>query len=358
MGHIKQGIEPPHEDDEVEKVGRFAATKAALIHGIKDMPRQYKELFCPGRGDDDRPTIGSGRTFFICFRRACNQNYQSFSGFFLSIILFYAAVGFFFAGLFTVGDVPPNVLGGYPADVCGQQYPELRSTCKDLQQNDYTELLQAIFWVLIAMGASTSASTFGCETAQYWRECSVGLNTPAYFCAKSAADFPVAFVSTIALWAPMAAIFVTPMSDGYYFLMLMLLNIFGFISGYFISFIVPYTYCGVTSVIWAVFWGSLYSGFGITRHNQSSVSGLFYMSPGFWFMQAWFQETTVHPFKRVRGGRAKNEPYYRLSIGRAQTQYAAYTNFSTSVGWMIFAMICLWFIDLWVITTTQVHKKK
>ena len=101
--------------------------------------------------------------------RRCNQNYTTFWSFFFSIVVFYGAVGFFFASLFTIGDDPPNVLGGYPSDICSLAYPALRSNCKDLQSNQFFALMGSIVFIQIAMAAATTSATFGCETAQYAR---------------------------------------------------------------------------------------------------------------------------------------------------------------------------------------------
>mmetsp|Transcript_26760 Transcript_26760/g.80819 ORF Transcript_26760/g.80819 Transcript_26760/m.80819 type:complete len:958 (-) Transcript_26760:85-2958(-) len=359
LWHMKQGLEPPCDADEApEKVGRAAATWASLKHSFTEMPSQYKTLFCPGRGDADRPTISSGYTFFICFRRACNQNYTTFWSFFFSIVVFYGAVGFFFASLFTIGDDPPNVLGGYPSDICSLAYPALRSNCKDLQSNQFFALMGSIVFIQIAMAAATTSATFGCETAQYWRECSVGLNTPAYFFAKSAADLPLCVVSAMAIWAPFASIFATPVSKGNFFVVLLLLNLFGYVSGYFISFLVPYNYCGLTSVAWGVWWGLLFNGFNMPIHFQPALKFIYYVSAPRWYMEGWFDVSTVYPYKRVRSGKLKGEPYYRFGIGRAQRQYAFWNRFPSCMGYMILCIMALYIVDLVIITVTQVNKKK
>jgi len=359
LWHMKQGLEPPCDADEApEKVGRAAATWASLKHSFTEMPSQYKTLFCPGRGDADRPTISSGYTFFICFRRACNQNYTTFWSFFFSIVVFYGAVGFFFASLFTIGDDPPNVLGGYPSDICSLAYPALRSNCKDLQSNQFFALMGSIVFIQIAMAAATTSATFGCETAQYWRECSVGLNTPAYFFAKSAADLPLCVVSAMAIWAPFASIFATPVSKGNFFVVLLLLNLFGYVSGYFISFLVPYNYCGLTSVAWGVWWGLLFNGYNMPIHFQPALKFIYYVSAPRWYMEGWFDVSTVYPYKRVRSGKLKGEPYYRFGIGRAQRQYAFWNRFPSCMGYMILCIMALYIVDLVIITVTQVNKKK
>ena len=53
---------------------------------------------------------------------------------------------------------------------------------------------------------------------------------------------------TLALWAPFVSIFVTPMPKGEFLFALYLITTFGWASGYFISFFVPYRYCGLSAV--------------------------------------------------------------------------------------------------------------
>mmetsp|Transcript_13795 Transcript_13795/g.42740 ORF Transcript_13795/g.42740 Transcript_13795/m.42740 type:complete len:976 (-) Transcript_13795:85-3012(-) len=358
LWHIKQGLPAPADDDEApEKVSRAEAIKASLVHAVKETPRAYARLFCPGGGDPDRPSASGAYVFYICFRRACRQNYTSFKSFFLGVVCLYIAIGFVLGALFTAGPEAPNVLGGYPLDICRTQYPELQGSCLDLQSNDYVTTIMTVLFIFIALSAATSASTFGCEKPQYWRECSVGLNTPAYFFAKVAADMPLCFVSIFALWAPFAAIFVTPMAPGDLFVALWLLNIFGYFSGYFISFFLPYRYCGLAAVAWSVWWGILFCGITLSMHSASQLKFLFYISPCFWFMNAYFNASTYHPYKRVREGRAKGEAYF-MGVTRYASSYSLLVNFSSSLGWLILINFCLLFLDLWIITTTNMHKKK
>ena len=64
-----------------------------------------------------------------------------------------------------------------------------------------------------------------------------------------------------------------------------------------------------------------------------------------------------HPYKRVREGRAKGEAYF-MGVTRYASSYSLLVNFSSSLGWLILINFCLLFLDLWIITTTNVHKKK
>jgi len=337
-------------------VSKFEATKAIVIHSIKDLPRQYKELFCPGKGEEDRPTISGFRAFVLCFLRACKQIYTSFSAFFLGVILLYCAVGFLMGSLLNSGDAPPNTLGGYPFPACYQSYPELRGSCLDMQANWMGSIMVVIFFLLSISGAM-AASTFGCETSQYWRECSVGLNSPAYYCAKVAADLPLIFVATIAVWAPLTSTFITPMPIGEMFVGLLIMNWFGFLSGYFISFLLPYRYCGLVAVAWAVWWCILFGGVAVSLHTMSNAKFMFWISAPYWFSVGFFYSSTYWPYKRVRSGKSKNKPYF-VGVTRYRSTQGLLLNFSSSMGYAFLICFCLFIINLWLITVTKVNKKK
>ena len=86
----------------------------------------------------------------------------------------------------------------------------------------------------------------------------------------------------MAIWAPFASIFATPVSKGNFFVVLLLLNLFGYVSGYFISFLVPYNYCGLTSVAWGVWWGLLFNGYNMPIHFQPALKFIYYVSAPRW----------------------------------------------------------------------------
>ena len=60
------------------------------------------------------------------------------------VILLYLIIGFFLGSLYNSGSQPPNVLGGYPPDICHDQYPALKDTCLDMQQNGYVESMAGV----------------------------------------------------------------------------------------------------------------------------------------------------------------------------------------------------------------------
>lgn len=319
-----------------------------------DYPRDVARAFCPSRGDPKRPTISPVACFALCLRRACRQAYGSFYSFFLGVVVFYFAVGQFIASL--VGD-GLNVLGGYSPDVCMQQYPELQAACLNLQESTYVPAISAVVFIVVAMGASTSASTFGCERAQYWREAAAGLHTPAYFFAKVVADVPLCVVSAVSIWAALISGFDSPMPNGQLLLNFLGINIFGYCSGYFLSFLLPYTACGLAAVAWSVFWSQMFSGAGgKSMSEEPDLKWIFAMSAPRWFLEAVFYATTVDPFDEVPSGPNEGEPYFDLS--RQKQAYRYFNTYWDCIGWLFFVNLCLLVIDLLLITGTKLEKKR
>lgn len=120
-----------------------------------------------------------------------------------------------------------------------------------------------------------SSATFGAEQPIYWREASTNLNSPAYFFAKVVADIPICFCSALSATAGYLTGFLSPMSFGPLFAGFLQYTMFGFLSGYFLSFILPYSAVSLAGVVvnlaylaslistlqgWAVFWALLYGG--------------------------------------------------------------------------------------------------
>ena len=84
---------------------------------------------------------------------------------------------------------------------------------------------------------------------------------------------------------------------------LLLIMTFGWASGYFISFFVPYRYCGLSAVAWSVFWSLLWSGQAIRIHDMPQAKFLFYSSGPRWFIEGFFYVSTrveIKIFLRVQ----------------------------------------------------------
>jgi len=372
LWHASNGLPPPPADDHQDHlrpsfhrghprrhVRIFNQIVSLLKQDLVDYPRDVARAFCPARGDPDRPAISAAATFAICLKRACRQAYaKKFRGFFVGTIAVYFAVGHVLASL--VGE-HLNVLGGYGPDICAQQYPELQRACLNLQDNSYVPAISSILFILVAMGAATSAATFGCETAQYWREASTGLHTPAYFLAKVVADVPLCAVSAVSIWGAFVSTFYSPMHSGALLLGFLLINYFGYFSGYLLSFLLPYTACGLAAVAAAVWWAILYAGCsaaraGHMRRAKWPDTWIYAISAPRWFMEGIFDATTVEPYEEVPSGPAKGEGYYDLS--RQKDFYDFHTSYSKCMLYMCAINACLLALDLFLIVATKLDKKR
>lgn len=111
-----------------------------------------------------------------------------------------------------------------------------RKAPRKVPASRYTPGLQFVGFIIIAAAAATSSSTFGAETAIYWRECSANLNTPAYFLAKALGDVPMCACSAVAAYAGFLTKFSSPMANSNLLAGFLLLYVFGYLSGYLLSF--------------------------------------------------------------------------------------------------------------------------
>ncbi len=77
---------------------------------------------------------------------------------------------------------------------------------------------------------------------------------------------------------------------GELFFALLLLVLFGYASGYFLSFLLPYRWCGLAAVAWSVFWGLIFSGApgGMQIHENAPLKFIFYSSGPRWFLEGFF----------------------------------------------------------------------
>ena len=129
---------------------------------------------------------------------------------------------------------------------------------------------------------------------------------------------------------------------------------FGWASGYFISFFVPYRYCGLSAVAWSVFWSLLWSGQAIRIHDMPQAKFLFYSSGPRWFLEGFFyarpawnskfydkfelnltphQASTVWPYKKVRYGPTKGDIYLKNAVTRYQQSAAYWQTYWQSMGY-------------------------
>ena len=330
---------------------RASRVKAIVYEFLIAYPFDVARQLCPSR-KKDRPH--SLQIFLLCFQRACRQVYVNFTDFLLSSVVVFFAMGAFAAA---VSPSNLNVLGGYPVDICQKQYPDLQGKCLDLQQNSYVGALQFVGFVVVAANSAIASATFGGpEQPIYWREASTTLNTPAYFFAKVLADAPVAVVHALAVSAGFLTGFVSPMSFGALFAPLLLVTCFGYLSGYFLSFTLPYGATGLAGVGWALFWMLLFGGTTKLMSDNRSTRWVWALSPGRYANEAWFHATTVYPYEQVRRGPQKGEPLFDMQ--RQKQDYLFFHNFHEATSFGFLTLLVLLFIDLILITATKLDKKR
>ncbi|KAJ8604304.1 hypothetical protein CTAYLR_002540 [Chrysophaeum taylorii] len=363
LWHAKLGIAPPAKDDDAGDkdvaLGQFGVLRLKRLAGdvihqwCVSYPRTVFRHLCPSSSKDaKRPTPTGLETFGLCFKRACEQQYKTLKEFVLGTLLVFFIIGAFIAGL---APANLNVLGGYPLDVCDKQYPQLRGTCLDLQQNSYVSALQFSGFIIVAASAAVSASTFGAEQPIYWREASTNLNTPAYFFAKVCADAPVCFCSALAVTAGYLTGFVSPMLFGHLFAAFLELLIFGYLSGYFLSFVLPYSSVALAGVGWSVFWCLLFGGTTTVMSDNRETRWVWALSPGRWVNEGLFYASTIYPYEKVREGNYKGEDLFDMS--RQKQEYLFFLTFDQALSWGALSLLILLLIDLVLITATKLDKK-
>ena len=357
LWHKKIG-KPKPTDQEMEDLGKAKHKYARMFQALAisffvTYPKEVLRQLCPSsKADPERPTPNSLQIFVLCYRRACRQIYVSVGDFLISSVVVFFAIGAFMAAL---SPTNLNVLGRYPEDLCSKQIPGLRSECRDLQQNSYVSALQFVGFIVCAANSAIAAATFGAEQPIYWREASTNLNTPAYFFAKVVADVPVAVIHALAVSAGFLTGFVSPMAFSDLYAGMLLVTCFGYLSGYFLSFTLPYTACGLAGVGWAVFWMLLYGGTTKLMSDDRPNRWVWALSAGRWANEAWFDAATVYPYEKVHQGPEKGEDLFDMS--RQKQDYLFYLHFGPAIGWGFFTLLCLLIIDLFLITATKLDKK-
>ncbi|KAJ8606829.1 hypothetical protein CTAYLR_009173 [Chrysophaeum taylorii] len=305
-----------------------------------------------GQKESEKERAGFRRQYVLCLARAFRQQYTSFTSHFFGVVLVNFGVGLFLA---TLIGTDLNVLGAYPSDICNKQYPALAGSCRDLQEDAYVSAFQFVSFILLGSGAAVASGTFGAEQIIFFREASTGLNTVAYFFAKVTGDIPMVLSSTICAFAGLMTSFVSPMPPAQIFAGLAVVFTFAYLSGYFLSFVLPYSACGLAAVGWGVVWGLLFSGLVLVMSEDGNKTFMA-MSVPRWFNEAVYYASTVHPFSKVRRGSQKGEDYYDFS--RENQYYRFFQTYSEAMGWACVITLAWLFIDLVVLVFTNLDKKK
>mmetsp|Transcript_106182 Transcript_106182/g.307273 ORF Transcript_106182/g.307273 Transcript_106182/m.307273 type:complete len:476 (-) Transcript_106182:136-1563(-) len=341
---VKEGLSTLCADVAEDADNIQGTVRASVFEGDAVPPVQSADSKQP-------PPAGFCKQYDLCLRRALRQQYTRFTQFVLSVVCVNFGIGLFLAAL--IGD-SLNVLGGYPDDICYKQYPVLIPGCLALQQSTYVSALNFLAFIAVGSGAAVSSGTFGGEQPIYWREASAGLSTPAYYLAKATADIPRCFCSAFFLWLGLITSFVSPMPQLNLLYGFVMLFMFAYISGYVLSFLLPYEYTGLCAVGWGMFWGLFFSGLGMQM--EDSDEWLFDISMPRWLNEAFFYGTTVEPFEKVPSGPDKGEPYYDMTA--TKDFYNFHDNYETSMGYAAIVCGAFFVLGLVLITFTNIDKKK
>ncbi|MDA9173046.1 hypothetical protein N9O24_00520, partial [bacterium] len=127
-------------------------------------------------------------------------------------------------------------------------------------------------FVYMAANSAVATSTFGAEQIIYWRECSIGLRTDAYFWAKVLADVPKCFASALSAFYGVRPYFETPLETEDMILGMVMLYAFAYASGYLVSFLVPYGKSSLACVCCSMVFGSIFGGIFIKMSEGAPPS--------------------------------------------------------------------------------------
>ena len=146
------------------------------------------------------------------------------------------------------------------------------------------------------------------------------------------------------------------MSFGQLYAGMLAITAFGYLSGYFLSFTLPYSATGLAGVGWAVFWMLLYGGTTKLMSDNREPRWVWALSTGRWVNEAWFDAATVYPYEKVREGTEKGNDLF--SFNRAKSDYLFYLTYGEAMGFAWLTLVVLLFIDLFLITATKLDKKR
>lgn len=197
--------------------------------------------------------------FSLCLQRATCQQYTSFGGVLGATILSNYMFGLLLGNL-GGGSDGLILLGPFPDDICEMQHPDIIPVCKGLQANGYLGAFSDAAFIYMAANSAVATCTFGAEIAIYWRECSIGLNTNAYFWAKAVGDIPKCFISALSTYLGVRPNFETQMKNSDFLTSFVMIISFSYATGYLVSFLIPFAKCNLVCVCWSMVMGSIFGG--------------------------------------------------------------------------------------------------
>ena len=177
----------------------------------------------------------------------------------------------------------------------------------------------------------------------------------AYFLAKVLADLPKMVASTVCVFAGLLTQFVSPMPLTELFGGLLILMVFAYFSGYFLSFLLPYGACGVAAIFWGVIWGLLFSGL-IMVMSEDGDKNIHAISVPRWFNEGVYYASTVKPYSKADRGPSKGLEYYDFARGNQYFRF--FQTYAIACGYALLITGVWFFIDLFTILLSHLHRKK
>lgn len=336
----------------------FTASKsfvAYIVHNVISVVERHwegavglvKEVISK---DEVRNTPGFFGQFYLCAKRAFFQKYRRF-GTFTSQMLIHLLLAV------VVGSVSDDLqfVGPLPDVVCAITTQELVGACRRPLVDNYQVVANFLCIGIIFAAISVSASTFGDEQVNYWRENSAGLKTPPYFLAKWLIDVPNIILAATFYSLAFRLSFPNNNSVSVLFELLLAFYAYAWSVGYLISTLAPPKHVFLVGVLFALLLAVAFSGANPTisrvRTFPTSYSWLWSISGPRWMLEA-FYVSQVKYYEEVPSGPLEGKDYMDINAGLESTGYnidnlgkdirAMYWN---AFGWGLCSMLSMIFFN-------------
>ncbi|KAF9347284.1 hypothetical protein BGX26_001227 [Mortierella sp. AD094] len=234
-----------------------------------------------GEKDHVRETPSFFSVFYLCFRRACLQNYRS------QLEFLYDQALHLSCGLcvsFASRDM--LYIPRQPAEICALAPPSIQLSCATpVDDFRYVGMFMAlgVFFAGINVGASV-----------FWRDTSAGMPTLPYYFAKVLADFPRMVVASCMYTGAFVFFFAYHEKLSTLLLLVLLLYINAFSMGYFVSTVVSRSMFGLAGTGMSLAWALVLSGTAphlcqvMTSSGYASVRWIWDISTPRWAVEAFY----------------------------------------------------------------------
>jgi hypothetical protein len=194
-------------------------------------------------------------------------------------------------------------------------------------------------WAIGFAGIAVGSGTFGDEKVVYWRERQAGIPALPYFLAKILADVPRIALAAAGYLIAFILGFNNSESIGSLYLLILVLYLWGFSCGYFISAVTPKSAASLVGVVFALVWAIAISGIQpslkTVQEEHHYLMWLYDLSAPRWAIGAFYlQETETKRFQDVESAIA----LYGYQDDNVSSNLAYIV--VISIGWQVLAMLC------------------